>query len=155
MNFNALIQVLDGLFASLNNVDIDLDFEGTPTQSVPPGVRVTLLVGMEREERLYLRARLALAGITTVDEAESAEQASRCLAQRHYDVVMVSLELRDADPWAFVQTLPGMLMPPRSVIVVTQHPTWAATERAEQLGCMGLLEMPFAPSQVLALLQKL
>ncbi len=155
VDFNALVQVLDGLFASLNDVDIDLDFGESHERDVPPGVRVSLLVGMTREQRMYLRARFALAGMTVVDEAETAEQASTHLSQRRYDVVVVSLELQDADPWALVQTLPGMVIPPRSVIVATQSPTWVAMERSEQLGCVGLLEIPFAPKQVLTLLQKL
>ena len=136
-------------------VDIDLDMGEDQEHGVPPGVRVSLVVGMTRDERLYLRARFALAGMNVLDEAETAEQAGALLTQRHYDVVLVSLELPDADPWALVQALPGMLMPPRSVIVATHAPTWAAMERAEQFGCAGLLEIPFVPAQILGLLQKL
>jgi len=150
----ALVQELDRLFAPQEDLDIDLGFGEASERTVPPGVRVCLLVGMLREERLYLRARMALAGLTEVDEAETAGEASTRLAQRHYDFVVVSLELADADPWPLVQELKGATAPTRTVIVATQAPTWAAMEQAEQLGCLGLLEIPFNPKQVLGLLKK-
>jgi hypothetical protein len=47
-----------------------------------------------------------------------------------------------------------MLSPPQTVIVATDKPSWPVMEKAEQLGCVGLLEIPFNPPQVLGLLQK-
>jgi CheY-like chemotaxis protein len=156
LQWSALVQLLDGLFSSLSSVDIDIDFDFGDEQekSLPPGVRVGLLAGMNRDEGLYLRARLALAGMTELDEAQTAAQSSVCLSQRHYDLVIVSLELPDTDPWELVQSLPGLVVPPPSVIVVTHAPTWANMQRAEQSGCLGLLEIPFSPPQVLGLLQQ-
>jgi len=154
VDWNALVQVLDGLFASQGFLDIDTGFDTLDENNVPPGVRVSLLVGMTHEERMYLRARLSLAGLTDVDEADTAEQAGACVAHRHYDVVIVSLELPDVDPWGLVQTLKDMPLPPHAVIVATEHPSWPAMERAEHMGCIGLLEIPFNPPQVLGLLHK-
>lgn len=153
VDWNAMVQVLDGLFSTQGYVDVDTGFDSMDTD-VPPGVRVTLLVGLKQEERMYLRARLSLAGLTDVDETGTAEQASSAVARRHYDVVVVSLELSDADPWALVQTFQGMLAPPQAIMVATEHPSWPAMEKAEKLGCTGLLEIPFNPPQVLGLLQK-
>lgn len=154
VDWNALLQVLDGLFASQACVDVDTGFDTLDEKNVPPGVRVSLLVGLTRDERMYLRARLALAGLTDVDEADTAEQAGTCVARRHYDVVIVSLELSDADPWALVQTLKTLLTPPHAVLVATGHPSWLVMEHAEQAGCAGLLEIPFNPPQVQSLLSK-
>jgi CheY-like chemotaxis protein len=154
VDWHALVQVLDGLFASQAEVDIDLGWDELQDKIVPPGVKVSLVVGMARDERLYLRTRLALAGLTDVDESESVAQAVTRISQRHYDLVVVSLELKDADPWALVRTLKGLLAPPHAVIVVTSTPSWTAMEQAERLGCTGLLEIPFNPRQVLGLLQK-
>lgn len=154
VDWSALVQELDGLFASHTQVDSETGFQDTDFNTAPPGVRTTLLVGMTSQERLYLRARLSLAGLTDVDEAKTAEQASSCVAQRHYDVAVISLELSDADPWSLVQTFLSMLSPPQTVIVATDKPSWLVMEKAEQLGCVGLLEIPFNPPQVLGLLQK-
>lgn len=154
VDWSALVQVLDSLFASEAHLDIEVDFQDTEFKVTPPGVRATLLVGMTPDERLYLRARLALAGLTDVDEAKTAEQASACVAQRHYEVAVISLELSDADPWSLVQTFQTMLSPPQALIVVTQRPSWPVMERAEAMGCAGLLEIPFNPPQVFGLLQK-
>jgi AmiR/NasT family two-component response regulator len=109
---------------------------------------------MTLQERLYLRARLALARLTDVDEAETAEQADPYVSSRHYDVVIISLELGDADPWSLVQALNGMLSPPRAVIVATEKPSRLVMEQADQSGCIGVLDIPFNPPQVLGLLQK-
>lgn len=154
MDWNVMVQALDGLFATQDYVDVDTDFDELEDKKAPPGVRMTLLVGMKHDERMYLRARLALAGLTDVDEADTTEQATAHVALRHYDVVIIGLELADADPWALVQTFKGNLSPPQAVIVATENPSWSAMERAEKLGCAGLLEIPFNPPQVLSLLQK-
>ena len=45
--------------------------------------RVTLVIGPERSDRLYLRARLALAGQTEVDEAASGAQGLDMARRRH------------------------------------------------------------------------
>lgn len=154
VDWNAMVKVLDGLFASQRHVDVATGLDTLDEQTVPPGVRVTLLVGLSHEQRMYLRARLSLAGLADVDEAFTAEEASACVARRHYDVVIVSLELGDADPWALVQMFKAMLAPPQAVIVTTVSPSWSVMERAEQAGCVGLLEIPFNPPQVVGLLQK-
>lgn len=148
-----LVRELDALFAP--DVDIDIDLEALTTPVLPPGVTVCLVVGLSPEDRLYLRARLALAGHTELDEAATAAEASELLAKRHYDLMIIGLELQDADPWAMVEALKEMPSPPRSVILATASPTWPIMERAEQMGCAGLLEMPFSPQQVLGLLQKI
>jgi len=103
---------------------------------------------------MYLRARLALAGLTDVDEADTSDQAGMCVARRQYDVAIVSLDLPDADSWAVVEAFKTMPFPPRAVVVATEKPSWLAMERAEALGCVGLLDVPFSPPQVVGILQK-
>ena len=89
---------------------------------MPPGVQVTLLVGLSAQDRMYLRARLSLAGLTDVDEADTAERASACMTHRHYDVVFVSLGSRRCRPWSLVQSFKGLLAPPQAVVVMTGSP---------------------------------
>lgn len=154
VDWGALVQALDELFESQADVDIDLGMAEPVDKTAPPGIKVSLLVGLNREESLYLRARLALAGLTEVDESSTVDQAGEQLALRHYDLVILGLETSASDPWTLVQTLKEMPMPTASVIVVTAAPSWHAMDRAEQLGCTGLLEIPFNPRQVINLLQK-
>ena len=154
VDWNAMVQVLDGLFASHASLDVATGCDALDALTVPPGVRVSLLVGMRPEDGMYLRARLSLAGLTDVVAVDTAEQAGRSMAHRHYDVVIINLELPDADPWALVQTFKSTLAPPQAIIVTTEKPSWSAMVRAEQAGCAGLLEIPFNPPQVMGLLQK-
>lgn len=154
VDWTALLKVLDGLFASQDALDFDLGADVSSEKTAPPGVKVSLLVGLSREDRLYLRARLSLAGMTEVDEVETAAEAGIKLSQRQYEMVVVSLELIDADPWSLVQTLKDMPRPVRSVVVATDAPSWRAMEMAEKMGCAALLEIPFIPQQLLELFQK-
>jgi len=154
VDWTALLAVLDDLFAGPADVDIDVATGDAGERVKPPGVKISLLVGLQRPDRLYLRARLALAGMTDVDEVDTAAEATAKVAQRSYNLVVVSLELIDADPWALVKTLKALPSPVRSVIVCTDAPSWRAMELAESIGCAGLLEIPFAPSQVMSVLKK-
>ena len=151
-----LVRELDTLFATLVAVDIDIGIGGDATDRVAlPGVAVCLVVSLVPEQRLYLRARLALAGHTEMNEADSLAKAFQLLSQRHYDLVIIGLDLADADPWVLVEALKDMQAPPRSVVLATTSPTRSVMERADQLGCAGLLEIPFVPLQVLDMLQKI
>lgn len=154
VDWPALIRVLDGLFSLQGDVDIDIGLYNDVDKPVPPGVRVSLVVGMLREERLYLRARLAIAGLTDVDEVDTAQEANVRTVERRYDLVVVSLDLQGTDPWALVESLKQLPEPPHAVLVATHTPSWRSMERAEQLGCLGLLEIPFNPQQVMGLLHK-
>lgn len=154
VDWSALLRALGGLFTPKPDQGTDAHAGADAEKVVPPGVKLTLMVGLTSHDRLYLRARLALAGMTDVDEVDTAADAAVKVSRRQYDLVVLSLELIDADPWALVQTLRDMPTPVRSVILVTETPTWRAMEVAEQLGCTGLLEIPFDPKQVVELLQK-
>lgn len=151
----ALVREMDALFSLQPDLDIDLGFGDTVAEKlVPPGVKVTLLVGMTREERLYLRSRLSLAGLTEVDEAPTAGESIALISQRSYELAIISKELDDADPWSLVQALQNLAVPVRNVIVATHFPSWAAEQEAERAGCSGLIEIPFNPRQIYEMLQK-
>ena len=154
VDWNVMVQALDSLFASHVFVDVVTGFDTLDEQAPPPGMRASLVIGLTPSNRMYLRARLSLAGLTDVDEIDTSEQATASMALRHYDVVIVSLELADADPWALVQSFKAMPLPPQAVIVATEKPSWSAMEQAEKMGCAGLLDIPFNPPQVVGLLQK-
>jgi CheY-like chemotaxis protein len=155
VDWNVLVQVLDDLFVSQISLDADTVHDDLGEVTTSTGARVTLLVGMKLEERLYLRARLSLAGLTDVDEADTAEQAGPFVSSRHYDVVIISLQVGDADPWSLVQAFTAMLSPPQAVIVATEMPSGSVMEQAQESGCLGMLDIPFNPPQVLGLLQQI
>lgn len=156
VDWSALVKVLDQLFMPPVALDFDLNLEAdtAPASLVPPGRKLVLLVGLARSDALYLRARFALAGITEMDDVASASLAVERLAQRQYNLVVVSLELTDADPWTLVESLNKDALHRCSVIVATGTPTWRAMEQADKLGCTGLLEIPFLPQQVLGLIRR-
>ena len=153
----ALVKVLDTLFVPQAEIDLDLESGGSGEKLTPPGVKVPLLVGFTRDQRLYLRSRLSIAGITDVDEATTAAQASEKLMQRHYALMMVGLDVNDADPWSLVRVVragDALAKPVGSVIVATTSPSLEIMERAENLDCLGVLEIPFDPKQVQNLLHQ-
>ena len=89
-----------------------------------------------------------------MDEAETTEAALIKATHRHYDLAIVGLELNPNAPWSLVQALKGLPTPVESVIAVTANPSWKSMEEAEMHTCAGLLEIPFSPRQILALLRK-
>lgn len=152
LNWTAVLHAMDQLFAPAA-VDIDIDLDGEGALSViPPGVRVTLLVDPLRDERLYLRARLSLAGMIEVDEAESVAQAQVKVKERHYDLVIVDVDTAD-DPWGLVERLVALDPPIGSVVVTTTNNSWQMHERAELAGCRAVLDKPYDPGHVFRVLQ--
>lgn len=152
LNWTAVLHAMDQLFAPAG-VDIDIDLDGEGTSSViPPGVRVTLLVDPSRDERLYLRARLSLAGLIEVDEAESVAKAQVKVRERHYDLVIVDVDTAD-DPWGLIERLVAQDPPIGSVVVSTTNNSWQMHERAELAGCRAVLEKPYDPGHVFRVLQ--
>lgn len=151
LNWTAVIHAMDQLFAAAD-VDIDIGLDGEANSIIPPGVRVALLVEPSRDERLYLRARLALAGLIEADEAETVAQAQVMARERHYDIVIVNVDTAD-EPWALVDRLVAAKPPIGSVVVTTANKAWQVNERAEQAGCRAVLDKPYDPGHMFRVLQ--
>jgi CheY-like chemotaxis protein len=149
-----VVRAMDDLFmtppAQASEVDFDIDY----LDALPPGVKLSLLVDADRDQRMYLRARLALAGLYEVEEADSGALALEMSRRRHYDLVIVSKDMPDMDGWKLVEQLVGMEPAIGRVVLSTTDTSWHLQERAEQVGCFAVLERPFKPSQVIQLLQK-
>ncbi len=150
LNWTAVLHVMDQLFAK-PTVDISLEIDGDSGAAIPPGVRLTLLVDPSRDERLYLRARLSLAGLIEVDEVESVAQAQAKVRERHYDVVIIDVDTPD-DPWGLVERLVSMEPPIGSVVITTVNNSWQMHERAELAGCRAVLDKPYDPGHVFRVL---
>ena len=151
LNWSAVIHAMDQLFAT-RAVDIDIGMDREPPTVIPPGVRRTLLVDPSRDDRLYLRARLAIAGLIEVDEAETVAQATVRAREQHYDVVIVNVDMLD-EPWALVERLVTKEPPVGSVVVTTDNNAWAMHERAEQAGRRAVINRPYDPGHVFRVLQ--
>ena len=150
LNWTAVLHAIDQLFAK-PTVDISLELDGDSGTVIPPGVRVTLLVDPSRDERLYLRARLSLAGLIEVDEVESVAQAQAKVRERHYDIVIIDVDTPD-DPWGLVERLVSMDPPVGSVVITTVNNSWQMHERAELAGCRAVLDKPYDPGHVFRVL---
>ncbi len=155
VDWAGLVQMLDTLFASSQEVDIDIFSEAPPEpQAPPPGIRCALFVGIPLESSYYLRTRLALAGLLVVDEAKSLEQCAERLALRSYDLAVVYVDPVTQDPWRYAKYLQDLPQALPNVIGVMPTPDWKSVRLSEGMGCVALLEVPFRPQQVFSAFQK-
>ena len=151
-----VMAAMDSLFAGPEIPDDCIDFDDFDQVSrMTPSFKQVLLVDPLREDRMYLRARLALAGHAHVEDAETAEQALEFTRQRHYDLVIMSLDLPDLDGWALVRQLVKLEPAIGHVVVTTPNTSRESREYAEHSGCLGLLEKPFDALPVIHMLQKI
>lgn len=160
-------QALDELFspdAADIGFDLDLeqldsqpaDFQQTqPPDTLPPEVEPmprALIACASLDERLYLRAKLSLAGLTIADEAETAPQALELVRDNDYVIAIVDLALGGARGWDFPRELSRGEHPIRKVIVTASRPTWVERFRARRSGVAALLPKPPDPTRLQELL---
>jgi CheY-like chemotaxis protein len=112
-------------------VDFDLDGDVVahedaqdtqPPDTLPPEAeeprKRALIANADRDERLYLRAKLALSGLTHADEAETGAQALELARSNAYTVAIVDFKLPDIDGWAMLREL-SQARPAIAHIIVT------------------------------------
>jgi CheY-like chemotaxis protein len=113
-----------------------------------------LIVSADRGERMYLRARLALARLTQADEAESGSDAVKLARGKQYDLALVDASLQDMDAWALLSRLRGGRRPIQHLAL-----TKAARSMGERLKAWGsstaLLEDPPDPERLDAWLSRI
>jgi CheY-like chemotaxis protein len=154
LNWPAIVHCMDQLFVGSKGADFDLDTGERATAVVPPGVRASLLVDASKDQRMYLRARLALAGLIEISEAGTAQQALELAGQRHYDLAIVNLDNPELDGWKLTDQLVALQPAIGSVVLSTRKSSWHLQELADQAGCRGVIEIPFEPIQILQMLRK-
>jgi len=130
-----VIQAIDALFgwepsvpAGDDAVDLDLgghtdamdtqppDMEPLPDQQPHPRA---LIVSADHDQRLYLRARLSLAGLTFVDEAQSGGQAVELAKRLTYQVAIVEHRPPQVDAWTLLKRL-REVGPDRPSVILTK-----------------------------------
>ena len=150
-----LVQSLDALFASSQEVDIDIFTDNSAAPSPPPpGILCALLVGIPPVETYYLRARLALAGVLVADEAQTLDACEQRLQSRHYGLALVFVDAQKPEPWEFAKHVVGLAARPPKLMAVMASPDWRAIRQAETMGYSDVLELPFNPQQVFSAFQK-
>ncbi len=149
-----VVKAMDAIFVEPQVPAASIEYtEDALTESAAPLTRVSLLVDPSREDRMYLRARLALAGLTKVDDATTGLQAIEMARAQHYDLVIASLKLPDIEGWALVRQLMALEPAIGSVIVTSTGRSWHMQEVAQVNGCHGLIEKPYEPAQIIEVLQ--
>lgn len=158
ISWTEVLQAMDDLFAASEGLDFDLgpatDAMDTQPPEPVPGSRRALVVSVERDQRLYLRARLALAGLAMVDEVETGPQALALASRQPYCLALVVHQLPQVDAWAVLKRLRAAGAGRPEVIVAKAGASLPDRLRARLGGAGALLEIPMDPGALHAALRK-
>jgi CheY-like chemotaxis protein len=154
-----VIQAMDELFAPAGSLDLDLAFADPPDTVPPVGVNDlaslrALVASADHDQRLYLRARLALVDLTQVDEAETGAQALELARANRYCVAVVGFDLPDLDGWTMLRALHSERLAVARLIATKPAPTLIERLRARWGGAAVLLGSPPEPAALRNALEK-
>lgn len=154
-----VVQVMDQLFAGQAlDFDLGLDEDAGVPDTLPPDEpprKRALIASADRDERLYLRAKLALAQLTEADEAETGAQALELTRQHQYDLAVMDFALPDLDGWMLLKELAAARPPIPHLIVTKDKPSFAERVRAWFAGAEGFFDKPPHPGKLHDLLQRI
>ena len=114
-----------------------------------------LVVGANLETRLYLRARLALAGLVFVDEAATAAEALQMVASCRYRALVVDKAVADMNCWKLVRALRQSTPAVGNVILIGRDLTSVDALRARFTGLAGALRKPLHPGRLAGIFRNL
>ncbi|HET8745603.1 MAG TPA: response regulator, partial [Ramlibacter sp.] len=143
-----VIEALDQLFSPGSGLDLGQGPDSVMSQ------KQALIVSADRDQRLYLRARLALARLTLADEAENAAQAVERARGKQYDLALVDCNLPDADAWVLLRQLRQGPQAIRHVAMTQSGRSVSEHVRAWMGGADALLENPPHPGRLDAWLSR-
>jgi CheY-like chemotaxis protein len=146
-----VVQAMDELFPAPLDFDIDLDNVDTQPPEIPPDAtpaRRALIAAADRDERLYLRAKLALAGLTHADEAENAADALEMARMNNYALAIVDFDLPGANGWAFLHDLASGQRAIAKVVVTSARASFLEHVRAWFAGLAGFFDKPPHPAKL-------
>lgn len=152
-----MLQVLDDMFPS--PIDVNLDFSETrPGELEHEGPRA-LIVSGDTHTTLYLHAKLALSGLTWVDEATDGPLALQLMQLQAYELLVLDLDTARQAGWAFLQTVRASvtLRHPHiaNTVVLTNRVRLRDRIKARKLGLRAVFENPPHPGEFAQLLRNL
>lgn len=152
-----VVKAMDELFPP--PLDFDLEFDEGDTQppvgtDIPQRPRRVLIASAHLDERLYLRAKLSLVGLTQADDAENAAQALELARLNDYALALVDFRLPGASGWPFLRELAQGPRPIRKVIVTAAQPSWLERMRAWFAPVTGFFAKPPHPAKLHNLLER-
>lgn len=173
VRWSAVSEALDEAFSPVTSrslsIDLDLDhehdldvhFDGGE-DTAPMGLegesaaalRRVLVVDAGRDQRLYLRAKLASIGLYDVDEAATGAEAMALLEHSAYTLAIVDLGLTDIDSWQVIRQI-DQRKPRIAHLFVTGEPSWRKGAKAWWSGAQVYLKKPLDPDQLTVLLQNI
>lgn len=150
-----VVQSMELVFRPATEVDLDLgeDAGDAPAAEQMQDKRA-LIVSPERSDRLYLRARLALARLTTADDAESGRHALELVRDRQYDVALVDFGLPDMQALDLVRELRQGKRSIPHIAVTKAGRSLPEHVRAWMAGAEVLLDKPPHPRRLYELLKR-
>lgn len=169
ISWTQVIEAIDDLFgwkppATIEEaIDLDLGGGTEAMDTQPPDTQPSpdhqphpraLIVSADQQQRLYLRARLSLAGLTFVDEAESAGQAVELSKRLTYEVAVVEHNPPQVDGWMLLKRLRQVGPDRPSVILTKVHGSLLDRLRAWFGGTSGFLPTPPEPAELERVLRK-
>jgi CheY-like chemotaxis protein len=165
-----VIQAIDRLFeptaaAPLTEPDVDFDLgddreamDTQPPDTLPPEPPApqprALVASADRGQRLYLRARLALAGLTAVDEADSGGQAIELAKRLTYCLAILEHHAPEVDAWSVLKRLRSIGADRPSVILTKTHASPLDRLHAWFGGAAAFLPTPPDPAELDAAIRR-
>jgi CheY-like chemotaxis protein len=150
---------LDLDLAHDHDMDVHLDAaddtQPMTLDATPASTRRVLVVDAGRDARLYLRAKLAGAGLYDVDEAASGADALALLGRKTYHLVTVDLGLTDMDSWQLVKAVDSTRPVIAHMFITGADPVWRRGLQARYSGAQVYLPKPLDPEKLRVLLQNL
>ena len=152
-----VVKAMDQHFAPPEPLDFDLGADSGAPDTLPPDgppPKRALIASANREERLYLRAKLALARVTQADEAETGSQARELVRTHQYEVALVDFALPDVEGWAFLKELAAARPAIPHVIFTKSNATIVERVWGRISGAEGFFDKPPHPGKLQRLLYK-
>jgi CheY-like chemotaxis protein len=144
-----VIATMDTLFQPAPALDVDLG--AAAPAAAAPGKRA-LIASADLGHRLYLRARLALAGITQADDAQDGAQVLQLVRGTPYDVALLDFGLPGISGWDLLGRVREAHPRIPHVIVTKERVSFAERVRARWRGRETLMRKPPHPGQLSRLL---
>jgi len=165
-----VVRAMDHLFAPPTPLDFDLDAPGAPELDLdldlqaqdgaaadtrpPLPAKRALIASADRDQRLYLRARLALADLTQADEAETGPQALEMARSQRYDVALVDFAVPGGGGWQLLKSLRSAQPAIGHLIVTKDRRSAGERLHARLAGLAGFFGQPPDPEKLRNALQK-